>query len=252
MRQALILLIGLFGFSMAALPNASAQGVVLANSDPVVTIHSNFAGQAFSLFGAIDPHEIGAPDGAQYDAVIVIEGPRQDQRVSMSGRQAGIVLTTQTATYQGVPSYYAVLSSRPLNVMLSPEMQNDPGFDPLAVIAAARISGDPLFDEELRRLRRKAGTLIESGMGVAFLSRTAFAARIDLPSNVANGLYSARAFIFVDGEMIGSTITRFSVRTEGFERFVATMALRQPLLYGVAAVLLALLTGWLGGLLFKR
>lgn len=252
MVRALIVLICSFGICLSALMPASAQGVVLANSDPVVTIHSNFSGQAFTLFGAIDPQQVSRPDASQYDVVIVIEGPPQDQRVSMRGRQAGIVLTTQSANYKDVPSYYAVLSSRPLNVILSEDMLDDPSFSALAVIERARVSGDAMFDAELARLRRSAGSIEESGMGVAFLSRTAFATRIDLPSNVTNGLYSARAYVYADGELLNTTISRFSVRTEGFERFIATMAVTQPLVYGLLAVLLALLTGWLGGVLFKR
>jgi uncharacterized protein (TIGR02186 family) len=136
--------------------------------------------------------------------------------------------------------------------MLSEDMLDDPSFSALAVIERARVSGDALFDAELARLRRTAGSIEESGMGVAFLSRTAFATRIDLPSNVTNGLYSARAYIYADGELLNTTISRFSVRTEGFERFVATMAITQPFLYGLVAVFLALFTGWLGGVLFKR
>jgi hypothetical protein len=42
------------------------------------------------------------------------------------------------------------------------------------------------------------------------------------------------------------------VRTQGFERFVADTARMNPAFYGFATILLALLTGWLGGVLFKR
>jgi hypothetical protein len=45
---------------------------------------------------------------------------------------------------------------------------------------------------------------------------------------------------------------RFFVQKSGFERFVGEAAVNQPLLYGIATVLLALITGWLGGVLFRR
>ena len=44
----------------------------------------------------------------------------------------------------------------------------------------------------------------------------------------------------------------FSVRKIGFERFLGLAAVQQPLLYGICAVILALFTGWLGGVVFRR
>jgi hypothetical protein len=42
------------------------------------------------------------------------------------------------------------------------------------------------------------------------------------------------------------------VRKSGFENFVYVMSRQQPLLYGIACVLLALGTGWLAGVVFRR
>jgi hypothetical protein len=42
------------------------------------------------------------------------------------------------------------------------------------------------------------------------------------------------------------------VRKSGFENFVFVASRQQPLLYGIVCVLLALGTGWLAGVVFKR
>ena len=42
------------------------------------------------------------------------------------------------------------------------------------------------------------------------------------------------------------------MRKIGFERFLALSAVQQPALYGLICVILALFTGWLGGVIFKR
>ena len=54
------------------------------------------------------------------------------------------------------------------------------------------------------------------------------------------------------GEVVAERSDAFVVRKIGFERFLGLAATQQPLLYGIAAVILALFTGWLGGVVFRR
>ena len=58
--------------------------------------------------------------------------------------------------------------------------------------------------------------------------------------------------MFKDGQIIARKSEGFAVRKIGFERFLALASVQQPLLYGIVCVILALFTGWLGGVLFKR
>ena len=54
--------------------------------------------------------------------------------------------------------------------------------------------------------------------------------------------------------ILGAVLVKdgWAVQSIGFERFLALSAVQQPLLYGLVCVVLALFTGWLGGVLFKR
>lgn len=86
--------------------------MVLANSDPVVTIHSTFTGQSITLFGNIEPGTGSVPQTGPYDVVILVRGPATDRIVRKMERQFGIMLNAEQAVYRGLPSYYAVISSR--------------------------------------------------------------------------------------------------------------------------------------------
>ena len=77
-----------------------------------------------------------------------------------------------------------------------------------------------------------------------------YQARIAVPSNVATGEYTAETFAIVDGRVIASAIAEVEVRKLGFERFVAEQAERSAVLYGLFAVVLSLLMGWLAGRVF--
>lgn len=236
-------------FLLVILP-ASIQAqvdVVVTNSDPVVAVHSNFRGQAVTLFGTIDPLP---DDDTSYDVVVVVQGPSTDWVVREKQRQFGLVLNAGSVRYDRVPGYYGVFSSRPLAQL---GLQDQPRFD-LAALAAS-LSGEadePVFDAEFVRLMAAAGRFSVADRGVTMLSPTAFSVRIPIASNATNGLYLARAFVVSNGEIIGEGTTRYTVRTQGFERYVAELARSNPPLYGLATILIALATGWLGGVLFRR
>lgn len=221
--------------------------VTMTNSDPVVAVHSNFRGQAVTLFGTIDP----PPGEAEnYGVVVVVQGPSTDWVVREKQRQFGFVLNAASARYDRVPGYYGVFSSRPLAQLGLEEL---PQFDLEALAARQRIeSGDQTFDSEFVQLMRAADRFSMAERGVVMLTPSAFSVRVPIASNATNGLYLARAFVVADGEIIGEGTSRYTVRTQGFERYVADLARSNPALYGFATILVALLTGWVGGVLFRR
>ncbi|SMQ85422.1 conserved hypothetical protein [Devosia lucknowensis] len=221
--------------------------VVMTNSDPVVAVHSNFRGQAVTLFGTV---ETPPPEGQSYSVVVVVQGPSSDWVVREKTRQFGLVLNAQSATYERVPSYYGIFSSSPLEQL---GLSGLSVFDPTALAKSLREDVfAPDFDGELVRLMQARGRFSVSDRGVVMLSSTAFSVRVPIASNATNGLYLARAFVYAGGERVADSTTRFTVRTQGFERYVADVARSNPPLYGLVTILIALGTGWLGGVLFRR
>jgi uncharacterized protein (TIGR02186 family) len=109
-----------------------------------------------------------------------------------------------------------------------------------------------VFGRELVRLMTQDGLFGVQENGVNFLSESFYSARLTLPSSAPPGPYIALTYVFKDGQVIARKSEGFAVRKIGFERFLALSAVQQPLAYGVICVLLALFTGWLGGVIFKR
>lgn len=224
--------------------------VVFVNSDPVVAVHSNFRGQAITLFGNIEAGA-GASTGP-FAVVVLVQGPSSDWVVREKQRQFGLILNSGSAHYMSTPSFYAVLSSSPLAQIVDPDSLGQPRLSLPGMAALARMDGAEDFDAEFVRLMRRTGRFVEEERGVTMLSPTAFSVRVPLASDATNGLYLARALVYSNGQFVGEATTRFTVRTQGFERFVADTARMNPALYGLATIILALVTGWLGGVLFKR
>ncbi len=240
-------------FVLAA--QARAQGLVFGTSDPTISIHSNFSGETVTLFGNIEPSADGTPPAGAFDVVLVVRGPTEDRVVRRKDRQFGIMLNSEYALFSRLPSFYRVLSSRPLEAIVSQETIAERHLTVKAQAEAAlsETTGDKdAFVDELVRLMRQANLFRDNGRGVAFLSPTFFSARVELPANVPNGIFLAQALVIQNGEVVATSAQRFYVQKSGFERFLGDAAGDNPLVYGLAVVALALSTGWLGGVLFRR
>jgi uncharacterized protein (TIGR02186 family) len=87
---------------------------------------------------------------------------------------------------------------------------------------------------------------------VTFLTPTLFRADVPMPPNVPFGIYDIDVKLFADGAMIAQTNSALEVIKVGFEQFVADAARDHGLLYGLATAMLALLTGWLASIVFRR
>lgn len=230
---------------------AQAQvNVVLTNSDPVVAVHSNFRGQAVTVFGAIDPPP---DDGTNYSVVVTVQGPSTDWVVRERERRLGFILNAASARYTNVPSYYGIFSTSPRDQIFKDGLRSQPRLDLPSLAASLREVGAAAdADSEFLRLMQQSGRFSVADRGVVMLSPMAFSLRVPIASDATNGLYLARAFVILDGEVIGEGTSRFTVRTQGFERYVGDIARSNPPLYGLATILIALGTGWLGGVLFRR
>lgn len=232
-----------------------AQELAVATSDPTVRLHSTFSGETVTLFGNIEPDLSGAPPQGPFDVAIVVRGPAADRVVREKGRVLGLVVNADQAVFSGLPSYYRVLSSRPLEQIAAPEVLATRLLtleaQALATVDRTGEEAD-VFSAQLARLMGEANLYRSDPRGVRFLSPTLYSARIGLPANVPSGSFLAQTFVFRDGEVVAERSQRLFVQKTGFERFIEESARTQPLFYGLATVLLAIFTGWLGGVLFRR
>lgn len=248
-------LILIFASLIAAAGSARAQSLIFGSSDPTISIHSNFAGETITLFGNVEPSVDGALPEGSYDVIFVVRGPVEERVVRRKERQLGIMLNSDHALFTGLPSFYRVLSSRPIEDILAPEIiaeRNLTAMDQAELALTESTGNVAMFERELVRLMSEANLFRTDERGVAFLSPTFFTARVVLPANVPTGIFLAQALLVQDGEIVAQGAQRFFVQTSGFERFLGEAAIDQPLLYGLACVALALMTGWLGGVLFRR
>jgi uncharacterized protein (TIGR02186 family) len=241
----------------ALVPAAQAERLISQVSNETVEITSSFDGERLSFFGTIAP-DAGAPEKfvtGPFHVVIVVLGPTQNRVARQKTHNFGIWLNTDQVEFNSFPSYFHVLSSGRLadisdittlttNYIL-PESHT-------LVTNDAQWWKRAIFGRELVRLMTEEGLFGVQENGVNFLAEDFYSARLTLPSNAPPGPYLALTYVFKNGEIVARKSEGFAVRKIGFERFLALSSTQQPFLYGLVCVLLALFTGWLGGVIFKR
>ena len=235
---------------------AAAQRLAGALSQYQISVTSNFVGQTLTLFGNVEPPigAAGEPVEGPFQVVVVVTGPPQDRVVRQQTNRFIIWLNTQSETFRDVPSYKWVFSSAPL-----PSIANQVVLDANHILLSSLSDAEPettpnsrLFQAELVRLMTDKELYGIDQTGVTFRSPTLYSVRIELPGDVPNGTFLAQTFLFKNNTLLARKGESFIVRKVGLERLLGDSARDYPLLYGLAAVLLAISTGWLGGVIFRR
>ena len=252
LRASLILLI----LTLMALP-ASAQRLAGALTERQIEVTSNFVGQTLTLFGNVEP-AIGLSDRpvkGPFQVIVVVTGPVQNRVVREQTNKFLIWLNTNSETFTRIPSYKWVFSSAPLTAITDPGTlaANHILLDANGNNSTEQGNGSPkLFKTELVRLMTQKGLYGINERGVQFSSPTLYSARIDVPGDVANGTFLAETYLFREGTLVAHEAESFVVRKAGLERLLGDSARDYPLAYGLTCVALALFTGWLGGVVFRR
>ena len=92
---------------------------------------------------------------------------------------------------------------------------------------------------------------LDSGR-VTFLGNRLFRAGIHLPANVPTGTYQVKVFLLQDGRVVSAQTTPLQVSKVGAEAAVYDFAYRNSALYGLIAILVALMAGWAAHLVFRK
>ncbi|SDT94084.1 TIGR02186 family protein [Stappia sp. ES.058] len=254
-----VLLLGLaLPFAVAVVAPARAENLISALSSDRVNIESNFTGTRIVVFGEIsrDALTVARPD--PYDLAVVVSGPEQQVTTRRKGRFMGIWVNRDSETFENVPSFLAVHTTRAPYEMASRTVleRHRIGLNnlnlPIAVASDVPIGDRDNFRAAFLRLRIQSGLYQEETESIEFLSDSLFRTSVSLPANVPVGEYTVSTYLLRGGALLAQAEERLTIAKSGFEQFTYRLAYQNSALYGLLAVALAIFTGWLAGVIFRR
>ena len=229
---------------------AKADELTIDLSEEMVAITTAFDGASLLLFGATE--------GQQGDVIIVVRGPDGDEIVRRKEHKIAIWVNGAEMTFEGIPSYYAVLSSKPLNDLLPDSVleAEQIGAQHLSY-TVSNVKGDDLDESEFftALIRNKVSTGLyvdHEEDGVRFMGDHLFRTDLTVPSTVDVGDYTLKTYLVRDGAIINTYDTDMQIKKIGVEAMVYNFAHEHAFFYGILAVIIAAMAGWTANVIFRK
>jgi len=229
---------------------ALAKGLEVDLSKPDVRLDVSFEGADLLLFGATD-HE--------GDIIVVVRGPNKDTSIRLKERVAGIWVSTDEVIFDGAPSFYALASSKPVSDLLPTDvlLKQKIGTENLGLTAKSApddATADTLqnfTDGLVRNMVAKNLYTGEPGK-IDLVGKQLFRTDLWFPANVHVGQYVIDTYLVSDGRIATHNSTQLNVHKVGLEAEIYSFAHEHALLYGLLAILIAVVSGWTANAVFKK
>jgi uncharacterized protein (TIGR02186 family) len=238
----------LMALTFALTAPARAEPLLADLSESEVKITTGFTGAKVLLFGSIEG------DG---QIVIIVRGPNQTVSVRHKEQVAGLIyVNRRSVEFKDAPSYYHVMASMPLGdwlpqhtrelFQIGVEYLKLPTIDRVGPVVAAD------FREALIRNMQRIGRYGDVPGQVQFMGGQLFRADLYLPANVLTGFYNIDVLLVRDGDVKAIQSTPLLIDKAGLGAQVYNLAYGYPALYGIAAIIIAILAGLAANAVFRK
>jgi uncharacterized protein (TIGR02186 family) len=200
------------------------------------------------MFGMFDPPG---------EIVVVVAGPPARETVLRKQRVLGLWLNAGRQAFDDVPAYYFIAASQPLQRLLA----RSAGGEILSLedrLQSVRSVGQREHEDLIQfrlglvEVKRREG-LYPANIGqVSVQAGRLFRVELPFPSRLPEGIYDVRAYLLRDGKIVAAVSRPLPVGKVGFSAQLAGWAADDGPLYGIGAIVMALVVGWLGGALMRR
>ena len=226
---------------------ASSQSIVTDLSTREVAISTGFTGAELLLFGATEGFG---------DIVVTVVGPKRDEIIRRKERVAGIWVNGTSVTFENAPAYYRTAASKPLSEIAAPEVLEKLQIGSSRIDLSTRSSRGAEaileFREAFIRSKKRQALYSEDISDIKITRGRLFRSTIPFPVSVPIGTYEVTVHLFKHGRLVSSEKTPLTVQKVGLEAQIYDFAHDHAAWYGLIAIAIALVAGWLAGVIFRR
>jgi uncharacterized protein (TIGR02186 family) len=189
------------------------------------------------------------------DAVVRLSSPAVEARFPLKGKTGPFWLTVGRVSFHDVPWLYLVKSTGSLDRILSPAESRRYALDEAGLEASIRVQSGVdrrLYLNELVKLKKAEGTFGFDAGGLRKRGDGGLEAVFRWPAGTPPGRYTIDAFAVSGGRVVGRVSRDVLVHEAGLAAWISRLAVNHGVVYGVLAVLVAMLTGLIARLVFRR
>lgn len=218
-----------------------------------IPITMSYHGAKLTITGQSAPND---------DLIVKISTAPVDTTMKYKAKAGGLFwMKKGSLEFKGLPVVYLVNTTADLNRILPEEArrQEQLGYDALGKAASVEdSSGEPAegkwFDEFIRFKEREMVYAVQQGTITRQHGEESntFQVVVDWPYQAPPGVYNVDLLAVSNGSVVDKTSTSFEVQRSGMAAALSKMAFDQAALYGIMAVVIAMVAGFAVGAIFKK
>lgn len=223
-----------------------ASPIISGISTNEIDIDTKFQGAKILLFGA---------KGDAGNIVIAVRGPKKDFLVTKKKQLLGLWHNGKRAEFNDSYSFYSLFSTfnnaKPLDKILA---DLELGKSNIKFTSNSHLEQKVKDEFQLQLIEKleESELYTANTNEIEFLDETLFKIMLDFPKNIARGVYTVEIYLINDDTLISFQTIPIYVNQAGFSATVLDYAYKESFLYGLFAIALALLIGWMTNFLFTR
>ncbi|MBL4615709.1 MAG: TIGR02186 family protein [Magnetovibrio sp.] len=229
---------------------AHSEGLDVDLSKPDVRLDVSFKGSELLLFGAKD---------RDADIIVVVRGPDKNTPIRHKKRVAGIWVSTDEVVFEDAPAFYALAATKPVDFILPKEIltQERIGTDYLNLKAKSAPDGvDAKTIQEYRDglVRNMIAKGLYSGENapIDLVGKQLFRTTLWFPANIQVGDYVVDTYLVKNSRIESHQSAQLQVHKVGIEAEIFSFAHEHALIYGLLAILIAVVSGWSANAVFRK
>ena len=229
----------------------NSDDITVFNIDPVyIDIGAFFKGAKVEISA-----EIPECDGV----VVELEGKTEDMVLNKKGKRAFLWLNVAQIIAKNAPSVYILASSDTLEKVCSEKELEKELLGYVSLRHKIVFESDvPLtgqeFDEFIKLKEHNGSYNINNiiHFDPNATGRQKVNTTLDIPSFISAGDYEVFLYCFKNGNLIKKASANFLIEESGLTLFIKNLAFKNPAMYGIFAIIIALSAGIIIGIIFNK
>jgi len=224
---------------------AYSRPIISGISTNEINIDTEFTGAEVLLFGA---------KGDFGNIIITVRGPKKDYLVSKKDRVFGVWYNKERLKFKDAYSYYAFFSSDNSQIddmALSSPLEigiNQIKFD----IENNNTAQDKKISVEFIDKLKQSDFYLDNLNKIEFLDETLFKAILKFPKNIPKGVYLVEIYLIDQNNLVSFQSIPITIHQVGLSAKINHFAYNNAVLYGLFAVLMAVVAGFLANFVFTK
>ncbi len=203
--------------------------------------------------------EISGKDLTANDLIVQIHSDLGEEHLKYIGKAGGIFwMKLGNMIFENVPAVYLVYSTKPIHDIIPHETCKELSISFDALRKKAEIKSDlknldreKWLNEFLKFKKEQHLYHEESGIIHVDSANHSYTVTIDWPFEAPPGEYYVEVFAIQDGKVVDKAESKIKVERVGIEKTLSHMAFEKPALYGIIAIVVAIVAGFGVGMVFK-